>query len=89
MHQAVCIHKDFFKAHIVQGGALGHLCSSASSSRPPATLAARGRFLTVVCVITVYAFPSITFLRGFPGFIAKPFRGVGTGFKDPHLQLMF
>ena len=55
---------------------------------PPPTLAARRRFLTVVCLI-VSAFPSITFLRVFPGFIAKPFRGVGVGFEEPHLRLMF
>ena len=58
-------------------------------SPPPATLAIRGRFLTVVCLIIVSAFPSITFLRVFPGFIAKPFRGVGVGFEESHLRLMF
>ena len=57
-------------------------------SRPPATLAVRGRFLRVVCLITVSAFPSITFLRVFPGFIARPFRGVGVGFEEPHLRFM-
>ena len=46
------------------------------SSRLPAMLAVSGRFLTVVCLIFVSAFPSITSLRVFPGFIAKPFRGV-------------
>ena len=56
---------------------------------PPATLAVRGRFLTVVCLIIVPAFPSITCLRVLPGFIAKPFRGVGVGFEEPHLRLMF
>ena len=59
------------------------------SSRPPATLAVRGRFLTVVCLIIVSVFSSITFLRVFPGFMAKPFRGVGVGFEEPHLRLMF
>ena len=34
-------------------------------------------------------FPSITLLRVFPGFIAKPFRGMGVGFEEPHLRLMF
>ena len=29
------------------------------------------------------AFPSITFLRAFPGFIARPFRGVRVGFEEP------
>ena len=35
------------------------------------------------------AFPSITFLRVFPGFITKPVRGMGVGFEEPHLRLMF
>ena len=60
-----------------------------SVSPPPATLAVRGRFFTVVCIITVSAFPSILFLPVLPGFIAKPFRGVGVGFEEPHLLLMF
>ena len=34
------------------------------------------------------AFPSITFFRVFPGFIARPFRGVGVGFEEPHLRFM-
>ena len=54
-------------------------------SPPPATLAVPRRFLTVVCLITVPTFPSITLLRVFPGFIAKPFRGVGMGFEELHL----
>ena len=42
------------------------------------------------CLIIMSAFPSIlTFLRVFPGYIAKPFRGVGVGFEEPHLRLMF
>ena len=41
------------------------------------------------CLIMVSAFPLITFLRVFPGFIAKTFRGVGVGFEEPHLRLMF
>ena len=36
----------------------------------------------------VFAFPSITFLPVFPGFKARPFRGVGVGFEEPHLRLM-
>ena len=65
-------------------------CHNAFSlSPPPATLAVRGRFFTVVCIITVSAFPSILFLPVLPGFIAKPFRGVGVGFEEPHLLLMF
>ena len=58
-------------------------------SPPPATLTVRGRVLTVGCLIIVSAFLSITFLRVFPGFIAKPFRGVGVSFEKPHLRLVF
>ena len=36
-----------------------------------------GTVLTVVCLTIVPAFPYIAFLPVFPGFIAKPFRGVG------------
>ena len=39
-------------------------------------------------LIIVSTFPSITFLRVFPGFIARSFRGVGVGFEEPHLRLM-
>ena len=56
---------------------------------PPATLAVRAKFLTPVCLIIVSAFPSITCICVFPGFIAKPFRGLGVGFEEPHLRLMF
>ena len=45
-------------------------------------------FARAVCLIRVSAFPSIPFLRVFPGFIARPFRGVGVGFEDPHVRLM-
>ena len=34
------------------------------------------------------AFPSIDFLPVFPGFMAKPFRGVGVVFEEPHLRLI-
>ena len=34
------------------------------------------------------AFPSTIFLRVFPGFSARPFRGVGVGFEEPRLRLM-
>ena len=43
----------------------------------------------MVCLIMVSVFPSISLLRLFSGFIAKPFRGVGVGFEEPHLRLMF
>ena len=72
-----------------EGFDVGYFIIAPSSSRPPpATLAVRGRFLTVVRLFIVSTFPSITFLRVFPGFIAKPFRGVGVGFEEPHLRLM-
>ena len=56
-------------------------------SPPLVTLAVRGRFSTVVCFIIVSAFPSFLFIV--PGFIAKPFRGVGVGFEEPYLRPMF
>ena len=43
----------------------------------------------MVCLIIVSAFPSITFLRVFPGFAARLFRGVGVVFEESHLRLMF
>ena len=60
-----------------------------SSSRPPPHAGGTREFFTVVCFIMVSVFPSITLLRVFPGFIAKPFRGVGVGFEEPHPRLMF
>ena len=42
----------------------------------------------MVCLIIVTAFPSMTFLHVFPGFIARPFRGVRVGFEEPHLRFM-
>ena len=58
-------------------------------SHPPATLAVGGRFLAAVYLIIASAFPSMTFLRVFPVFIAKPFRDVGVGFEEPHPRLIF
>ena len=46
-------------------------------------------FLPVVCPIVVSAFLSNIFFPIFPGFIARPFRGVGVGFVEPHLRLIF
>ena len=66
----------------------GFLAIAPFLSRPPATMVARGRFLTGGLPIIVSAFPSIPFLRVFPGFTARPFRGVGVGFEEPHLRLM-
>ena len=43
----------------------------------------------MVCLIIVSAFPSITFLRVFSGFIATQFRGVRAGFEEPQVRLMF
>ena len=60
-----------------------------ASSSSPAKLAVRERFLTVGCLVMVFAFPSITFLRALPGFIDKRFIGAGVGFEDPHHRLMF
>ena len=57
------------------------------SPPPPHRRYAPG-FARAVCLIRVSAFPSIPFLRVFPGFIARPFRGVGVGFEDPHVRLM-
>ena len=56
-------------------------------SRPLPTLAVHGRFLTVVCLLIVSGFPSTSFLCVFPGFTAKPFRGMGVGFEEPHIRL--
>ena len=42
----------------------------------------------MVCLTIVSAFPSISFLHVFPGFIARPFRGVRVGFEEPHLRFM-
>ena len=68
----------------------GWSCHSAFFVSPPATLAVRGRFLTggLPYYSVVYAFPSIKFLRVFPGFIARPFRDVGVGFEEPHLRFI-
>ena len=68
---------------VFDGGLPQH--SASLGFAPPATLAVREKFLAVVCLIVVPAFPSITFLRVFPGFVDKPFRGVGVGFEEPHL----
>ena len=56
---------------------------------PPATLTVRGKFLAVACPSILSEFPSVTFCRDFPGFIAKPFRGVGVGYEEPCFRLMF
>ena len=68
---------------VFDGGLPQH--SASLGFAPPATLAVREKFLAVVCLIVVPAFPSITFLRVFPGFVDKPFRGDGVGFEEPHL----
>ena len=64
-------------------------CHSAFFVSPPRHAGGTREVLTVVCLIIVSAFPSITFLRVFPGFIARPFRRVGVGYEEPHLRLMF
>ena len=53
------------------------------SSRPPNDAGGTREVLTGVCLIIVS--PSITSLRVFPGFIAKPFRGAGVGFEELYL----
>ena len=68
----------------VRGRVLTVVCLAVApfSSRPSATLAVRGRFLTGClpyysdCVSFNY------FLGAFPGFIARPFRGVGVGLRS-------
>ena len=50
---------------------------------PPATLTVRGKFLALAFPSILSEFPSVTFCRAFPGFIAKPFRGVGVGYEEP------
>ena len=58
------------------------------SSRPPRHTGGTRQVLTnglpsySVCVSFNYL------LRVFPGFIARPFRGVGVGFEEPHLRFM-
>ena len=60
------------------------------SSRPPATPAVRGRFFRwLLRLIIGSAFSSqLLFFAFSSGFIARPFRGVGVGFEEPHLRLM-
>ena len=50
-----------------------------------------GRFALLAGGLPYYivsAFPSMSFLRVSPGFIARPFIGVGLDFEEPHLRLM-
>ena len=57
-------------------------------SRPPHHTGGTRQVLTgglpsySVCVSFIYV------LRVFPGLIARPFRGVGAGFEEPHLRFM-
>ena len=83
------IHRDRGKGckEVFDGGLPYH--SAFLRLARPATLAVRGRVLTVICLLAVSAFPSTTFLRVFPRFITKPFRGVGVGFEEPNLRLTF
>ena len=55
---------------------------------PPATLAVRGRFLTGGLPYYSDCDSFNYFLRVFPGFIARTFRGVGVGFEEPHLRFV-
>ena len=58
------------------------------SSRPPRHTGGTQQVLTdglPSCSVRV----SVNYLfRVFPGFIARPFRGVGVGFEEPHLRFM-
>ena len=57
------------------------------SSRPPRHTGGTRQVLTDGLPYSVY----VTFnylLRVFPGFIARPVRGVEVGFEEPHLRFM-
>ena len=54
---------------------------------PPHRRYAAG-FRWVVRLIVGSVFPSNGFSPRFPGFIARPFRGVGVGFEEPHIRLI-
>ena len=74
----------------VRGRVLTVVCLTIApfSSRPPDTLAVRGRFLTGGLPYYSVCVSFNCFSSRFPGFIARPFRGVGVGFEEPHLRLM-
>ena len=57
-------------------------------SHPPATPAVRGRFLMSGLPYYKVCVSFDCFSSRFPGFIARPFRGAGEGFEEPHLRLM-
>ena len=59
------------------------------SSRPPRHTGGTRQVLTdVLPSYGVCVSSKNYFLRVFPGFIARPLRGVGVGFEAPHLRLM-
>ena len=55
---------------------------------PPATPAARGRVLIGGLPSYGVCVSFDCFSSRFSGFTARPFRGVGVGFEEPHLRLM-
>ena len=66
----------------------GWSCHSAFSSRPPRHTCGSRQVLTDG-LPSYRVFVSFNyFLRVFPGFVARPFRGVGVGFEEPHLRFM-
>ena len=70
----------------------GLSCHSAFFVSPPRhTGGTRQVFLRTVCLIIVTYSDCDSFnyfLRVFPGFMARTFRGVGVGFEEPHLRFM-
>ena len=74
----------------VRGRVLTVFCLAIApfSSRPTATRAVRGRFLTGGLPYYSDCDSFNYFLRVFPGFIARTFRGVGVGFEEPHLRFV-
>ena len=74
--------------HAREGYDGGSSCRSAFFRLAPRHTGGTGQVLTdglpsySVCVSFNYL------LRVFPGFIARPFRGVGVGFEEPHLRFM-
>ena len=59
------------------------------SSPPPPRWRFAGGVFSVGCLCMVSVFPITTFLCVVPAFIAKPFRGMGVVFEEPHLRLVF
>ena len=58
------------------------------SSSPPPPHVAGDMAMAFVDDLFLLGLPLI-FVPYFASFVALPFRGVGVGFEDPHLRLMF